>query len=146
MESVFAQAMRWLVIREHSEKELRRKLAKKGYAETKINEVMLQLIEQGLQSDQRYTEAWCRAKISAGYGPLKIKYDLKQQGIAESIIANTVSNDDVFWLEQLQIVWQKKYRKIPATAAEHQKQARFLQSRGFDFSLINKIILQKIDT
>jgi regulatory protein len=37
-------------------------------------------------------------------------------------------------------VWARKFDRLPRTAAERARQARFLQGRGFDFEVILKII------
>ena len=40
-------------------------------------------------------------------------------------------------------IWKKKYNSLPITNEEKLKQIRFLQSRGFDLSLIHQIIAGK---
>ena len=40
-------------------------------------------------------------------------------------------------------IWVKKFNTIPKTNDEKLKQIRFLQSRGFDLSLIHQIISGK---
>jgi regulatory protein len=37
-------------------------------------------------------------------------------------------------------VWRKKFKAYPQSREEWAKQARFLQSRGFGFELIKKIL------
>ena len=37
-------------------------------------------------------------------------------------------------------VWQKKYGKLPESREEWAKQARFLQSRGFGFDVIKRVL------
>jgi len=37
-------------------------------------------------------------------------------------------------------VWRKKFKDFPSSREEWAKQARFLQSRGFGFDVIKKIL------
>ena len=67
--------------REHSQHELKTKLAGKGYSATDIEQEIALLQKAGLQSDERFADSWCRTKIAAGHGPIRIKYDLQQHRV-----------------------------------------------------------------
>jgi len=43
----------------------------------------------------------------------------------------------------LKVIWEKKYKEIPKDQNDKLKQIRFLQSRGFDLSLIHKMMSGK---
>ena len=43
-------------------------------------------------------------------------------------------------LANAKAVWRKKYNAAPSSREEWAKQARFLQSRGFGFEIIKKVI------
>ena len=67
--------------------------------------------------------------------------DLK--GIDEALIEQylkPLKNQEFLYAKQ---VWQKKFKFLPTSKEEWSKQARFLQSRGFDVSLIKKILNAK---
>jgi regulatory protein len=126
------KAMDLLARREHSEQELRQKLRSREYEADAIDEVLQELISDRLQSDERFTEAYVNHRFNAGVGPLKIRYELRQKGIADLLADEFLELLSERW-EQLMI--QQRVRKygeaIPADYAERMKQARFLQNRGF---------------
>lgn len=124
--------MDFLARREHSEHELRQKLAARAGDAEEVEVVLQQLKEERLLSDERFTEAYVHHRFSAGIGPLKIRYELRQKGVGESLV-------DAF-LEPLADEWddlmrQQRARKygatIPDDYSQRMKQARFLQNRGF---------------
>ena len=55
--------------------------------------------------------------------------------VAEAI--EEVKEDE---LANAKAVWRKKYNAVPSSREEWAKQARFLQSRGFGFEIIRKVI------
>ena len=121
-----------LARREHSEQELRQKLKSREYDADAIDEVLQGLISDRLQSDARFTEAYVNHRFNAGVGPLKIRYDLRQKGIADlladELLESLSDRRDELMLQQR----ERKYGEvIPAGYAERMKQARFLQNRGF---------------
>jgi regulatory protein len=130
--SIRKTAMDLLARREHSGQELRQKLKSRGHASQTIDEVVQGLKRDNLLCDRRFTEAYVNHRYNAGFGPLKIRYELRQRGIPDT-------QADEF-LEPLSACWdpsmkQQRIRKfgeaIPAAYAERMKQARFLQNRGF---------------
>ena len=121
-----------LARREHSEQELRQKLKTREHGLDEIDEVLQALKQDRLQSDTRFTESYVNHRVNAGIGPVKIRYELRQKGIDDSL-----SNE---FLEPLSSQWdeimaQQRIRKygeaIPSDYRESMKQARFLQNRGF---------------
>jgi regulatory protein len=126
------KAMDLLARREHSEQELRRKLKSREYDVDAIDEVLHALISDRLQSDERFTEAYVNHRFNAGVGPLKIRYELRQKGVSDSLADEFLDLLSERW-DQLMV--QQRVRKygeaIPTDYAERMKQARFLQNRGF---------------
>ena len=74
--SVRMAAMNLLTMREHSVKELHAKLAKKFESNELISEVIQKLLEDGLQSDERFTEAFVKMRLRQGKGALVIRMEL----------------------------------------------------------------------
>jgi regulatory protein len=130
--SIRKKAMDLLARREHSEQELRRKLKSREYGADAIDEVLYALISDRLQSDERFTEAYVNHRFNAGVGPLKIRYELRQKGVSDSLADEFLDLLSERW-DQLMV--QQRVRKygeaIPADYAKRMKQARFLQNRGF---------------
>ena len=123
--------MDFLARREHSEQELRRKLNARAAADA-VDEVLSQLKDEGLQSDERFTEAYVHHRVNAGIGPLKIGYELRQKGIDESLADAVLEPMAEQWESMMRRQRERKYGEvIPADYGERMKQARFLQNRGF---------------
>jgi len=81
-------AMDCLARREHSYYELTQKLLLKfpDASGELIDEVLSQLRDEGLQSDERFTEAYVRHRKSKSVGYLHIKADLVQRKVPLPII------------------------------------------------------------
>lgn len=69
--------------------------------------------------------------------------ELREKGIADDLIANALAELKVDELANATEVWRKKYNSPPQTQLEWAKQARFLQSRGFGFDIIKKVLSTK---
>ncbi len=123
------RAIGLLARREHSRHELKQKLLFKGYPISEIEIVLASLTKEGLQSDERYAEAYVRHRVSMGFGPRRITLELHQRGIADSLIRQYVSQDEEFWEAALSSVCQRKYDT--RRKQDFGKQARFLIQRGF---------------
>ena len=78
--------MDFLSRREHSKKELFNKLFKRVNDLELLNQEIDRLANEGLQSDERFSEAYIRSKTQAGYGPIKIKMELTQKGISNNFL------------------------------------------------------------
>ena len=126
-------AMDYLSRREHATHELFQKLvAKEEYEASDISEALARLAEQGLLSDEHFTEAFINQRINRGSGPLKIRAELRQKGISDAMIGTFLNQHNGFWPESALDVRIKKYGlERPSDLKEIARQTRFLQSRGF---------------
>ena len=126
-------AMDYLSRREHATYELFQKLlAKEEYEADDISEALARLAEQGLLSDERFTEAFINQRLNRGSGPLKIRAELRQKGVSDAMISTFLDEHDVIWQESALAVRIKKYgSERPLDLKETARQTRFLQSRGF---------------
>lgn len=126
-------AMDYLSRREHATHELFQKLlAKEEYEADDISEALARLADQGLLSDERFTEAFINQRISRGSGPLKIRAELRQKGVSDAMIEMFLNQHNTLWCESALAVRIKKYgSEHPSDLKETARQSRFLQSRGF---------------
>jgi len=125
-------ALDFLARREHSEQELRQKLEARADDADEVEAALHKLKDEGLQSDERFTEAYVHHRVNAGIGPLKIRYELRQKGIDESLADAILQPMAGQWDEMMREQHVRKYGdKIPGDYGERMKQARFLQNRGF---------------
>ena len=131
------RALRFLMRREHSRAELARKLAPHAESPQALELVLAELAQRRQLSDERYAET--RAHwLSRKYGAAKIRRDLKAHGVADAVIERVSSEGD---LEKAKAILARKYRQPATTREEKAKRARFLQSRGFSYDVIRRLLL-----
>ena len=71
-------------------------------------------------------------RINAGFGPIKIRYELRQKGVSEGLVDDYFSGLDIDWQSSMAGQRIKKFGdSLPVDYKEKMKQARFLQNRGF---------------
>lgn len=127
-----ATAVRLLARREHSTEELKRKLRSRGYDADVVAAVVEKLGSKRLVSDDRFTASRLRHHSGRGQGPVRIRADLRQQGIADDMIETQFSNTEVDWNRLAADVRRRRFGDAPpGSLSERAKQARFLQYRGF---------------
>ena len=138
-QSLRQRAMNFLARREHSVKELTIKLIKAEFDVDEIADVIDRLTMQDLQSDQRFAENYLHYRSQRGFGSQKIRQELKQRGVADSIISDIFIEADIDWF--LHAVTQRCKRfgeQMPDDLKERAKQQRFLQHRGFTHEQISE--------
>jgi regulatory protein len=131
-------AMDLLARREHSRRELIDKLKVRGFEGQEVEEYLDRLAERGLQSDERFAKSFIRQRSQNGYGPVRVRQELRQKGIEDSAISLHFEAMGIDWYKVAVMAWRKKYNQAPGSDVKlRAKQTRFLQYRGFDFDMIN---------
>lgn len=126
------KAMDLLARREHSADELRRKLKARDFDDEAIELALEALRHDGLQSDDRFAESFVHQRFQAGMGPLKIAFELRQKGIADTLAEECLAAYAEDWQESMIRERERRFgQPIPKDYAARVKQARFLQNRGF---------------
>lgn len=129
---IYDKAVALLAQREHSRYELQNKLVFRGYDEIVIAQVMDQLNQAGLQSDQRFVESYVQIKIERGYGPIRIQQELHDRGIDDDLIEKYLATNVEIWPQLVATVRVKRFGvELPEDFKERARQMRFLQYRGF---------------
>jgi regulatory protein len=118
--------------REHGARELETKLTRKGYDALTAAQVIDDLRELGLVSDHRFAEAFVRGHAARGHGPVRIRYELRELGVAADLIESSLTGQEIDWAELAAQVRRRKFGDAaPGLYAMRAKQMRFLQYRGF---------------
>lgn len=143
--SLWARALRYLAMREHSRAELGRKLLRHAEdspedpAAPRIARLLDELVAQGLLDDRRAAEALVVAQ-SPRLGGLKLRQRLRARGVdaevSEAALAGLADTE----LARARAVWQRRFGQPAADAAEYARQTRFLAGRGFDAELIRRLL------
>lgn len=133
----YRQALGLLVRREHSRRELKRKLGARGADSVDAEAAIDKLAGQGYQDDARFAEMLVRTRIGAGYGPLHIRAELGMHGVASDIAAQAMAEAEADWPALAAAALRRRYGgKRAADRAESAKRAAFLQRRGFELDSI----------
>ena len=132
--------MDFLSRREHSSKEIFQKLSPRVESKELLEEEIEKLQADGLLSDERFAESFFQSRKNRGYGPLRIRNELKQRGVGDQIFY-PLSNE-IEWSEfALEALRKKVSGNMPTETKEILKLKRFLNYRGFDFKDIDKAFL-----
>jgi regulatory protein len=146
--SLRQRALDYLAKREYSVAELAQKLntvARQYELDAdEIPEILADFQKRNWVSDTRFTEQILHARKSK-FGVARIANELKEKGVSDELISEAVQDVKENELANAKAVWRKKYDAAPNSREEWAKQARFLQSRGFGFEIIKKVINEQED-
>lgn len=132
-------AIRLLSYREHTAWELLQKLQKKGYRRSDIETVLQDLKQQKLLNDQRYAEQYIFQRSTKGYGPVRIRQELRDKGVSGEMIDDGLVAYEDAWSDIMGQSLHKKFGNTPVlNYSDRAKRARFLEYRGFPSALIRQ--------
>lgn len=128
----YQQALGLLVRREHSRRELKRKLTGKGADPEQAERALDTLAEQNFQNDQRYALAFARTRAHAGYGPVRIRAELATHALASDEILAALEGCETDWTAAAADLVARRYRPDDlADPGKRRKVVEFLLRRGF---------------
>lgn len=149
-------AMDFLARREHSRHELLQKLQRRfvkanakenadlsvdASIETSVESVIDELAEENLQSDERFAEAYVRQRSQRGYGPLRIRQEMREKGLSDELVSNYLVDSSLNWADIAKGVREKKFgAAIESDYQARAKQMRFLQYRGFGAEIVRRAV------
>ena len=127
------RALGLLTRREHSRKELTRKLTQRGVPVEEASDAVSRLADAGWQNDERFAELVVRSRASAGYGPLRIRAELATHGLDRDAIAAAFESFEGDWADIAREQVRRRFGAAGLDAATaRRKAADFLIRRGFD--------------
>lgn len=131
------RALGLLVRREHSRKELTRKLTSRGLDREQVVDAVDRLAEAGWQDDERFAETLVRSRANNGYGPVHIRAELGTHGLDSEAIAAALSGYEGDWLENARGLLRRRFGEAYADdLARRRKAADLLMRRGFELETI----------
>lgn len=128
-----------LARREYSYGELEQKLQLLTEDEAAMYRALDWVVEMGLQSDIRFTEMFIRSKAISGYGPVRIRMELRQKYIGADLIEFGFENiqDEINWSEEVDRLIEKKANGLDLSDMKSKNKVMgFLQRRGFNLDQI----------
>ena len=139
--SLRTRALQYLARREYSRAELRGKLLPYMQEDGDLDVLLDDLTARGWLSDARAATQLLHARRSR-FGTQRIAHELRQKGIAETLISEALPQLKETEFETAREVWQKKFGVLPQDAKDKARQVRFLQSRGFSMDVIFQVLRQ----
>ncbi|REH37686.1 regulatory protein [Paraperlucidibaca baekdonensis] len=134
-EQVWNKLLTWQTRREHTQHELRAKLAMYAVDESLIAQSLAKLCNYGLQDDQRCAAGIVRSQLLRGRGQRAISQRLQQKGLAADHPALAEQTEHVDWVAEATALLHRRFGSAPADGPKAQaKRVRFLQYRGFSLS------------
>ncbi|MBF1996340.1 recombination regulator RecX [Serratia symbiotica] len=154
MNDLLNRAIRLLSQRDHSETELRRKLAaqpfiakaqcggRMSHASTPVLKAPLEpaIIEQIIAycyqhnwlDDQHFALSYIGSRCRKGYGVQRIHAELAQKGVDKKLVQAALADCDIDWCKQAKQVAQRKFGDVlPTDWKEKAKLQLYLRYRGF---------------
>jgi len=130
-------ALKLLTSREHSRREVEHKLGARGYPEAEVEQLVADLADRGLVSDRRMVETYVDERVRKGFGPVRIRRELRHRGLADDLIESALERSPREWMAALSKAHDKRFGAGRAADAKTRAQrARFLEYRGFPTELI----------
>nr|WP_113868619.1 recombination regulator RecX [Brenneria salicis]NMN92491.1 regulatory protein [Brenneria salicis ATCC 15712 = DSM 30166]RBP59364.1 regulatory protein [Brenneria salicis ATCC 15712 = DSM 30166]RLM31275.1 recombination regulator RecX [Brenneria salicis ATCC 15712 = DSM 30166] len=141
-------AMNVLAVRDHSEVEIRRKLAAYLHksapdeadpddiagkvSREEIESAIHYCTEHGWLDDERFTRRYISSRSRKGYGTQRIRAELSQKGIDKETITAAFNTCDIDWCELAKSAAERKFGyPLPDEWKEKVKLQRYLLYRGF---------------
>ncbi|NKI17157.1 regulatory protein RecX [Spongiibacter sp. KMU-166] len=127
-------AIRYLSLREYTKFELCRKLnVKFPGLELEVAAEIDFLASKGWQSDARFAESFLRHRAASGFGPRRIRQEMRSKGLADEEADRAFAECEIDWSARRSEVCLKKFGVLDSDdRALKAKIARFLQYRGFE--------------
>ncbi len=133
------RALGLLVRREHSRKELGRKLKSRGLDADEVDAAIARLAADGWQDDERFAETLVRNRANTGYGPLHIRAELGTHGLDSDQIEAAMATFEGDWLDNARdLVCRRFGENGPQELVQRRKAADLLARRGFDGGCIRQ--------
>ncbi|HCF58002.1 MAG TPA: RecX family transcriptional regulator [Myxococcales bacterium] len=143
--SAYDRALRLLSIRDHAEKELRRKLRRAEHEPQEIDGAIERVRRLGYLNDARFARLRAASLVTEGrFGPRGVAAKLQQAGVGEALVREAVAQamDGKDELELAAELLKKKHpdafgSKDPKVRA---RAARYLVGHGFSSGVVARVL------
>ena len=152
--SLRGRALGCLARREHSRKELARKLAPHAGSPEQLEALLDELVRLTYLSDDRFVTSLVTRR-GERYGSMRLKQELSGHGLDPQIVKDALSANQSTEFDRALNVWQRKFDRESSNQPEQTserpdpairaKQMRFLAARGFSGDVISKVLKYRPD-
>ncbi len=146
VQRAYILALKALARRDHSEAELRRKVADRGISAGTIDELIARLKEAGYLDDRRFALRWAESAVrnGRGYG-FRLRFELSRRGIADDLASEVSERISAEYdeTEAVRELVNRKFTGFTAGEADEKLKRRivgYLQRRGFSLASIFRVL------
>ena len=144
--TAYDKALGLLARREHSRRELSLKLRQGGYEGEEASAAIDRLGDQHYQDDDRFAEVLVRSRAAQGYGPMRLRVELKSHGVTDARIRELLDAAEIDWTASAADQLRRRYGgKAAPDQAERAKRAQFLLRRGFPAATVRSVTHAEVD-
>ncbi|MEO6801432.1 MAG: regulatory protein RecX [Rhodanobacter sp.] len=144
--SAYDKALGLLVRREHSQRELQVKLRQGGFEAAEAAAAIGRLGEQHYQDEERFAQALVRTRVSQGYGPLRLRAELKSHAMPDAMIRQVIDAAEIDGDEAAAALLRRRYGSAGTKdPAERAKRGQFLLRRGFSAATVRSVTHAEVD-
>ena len=130
--------------REHSARELKRKLEARGIQSSEVDAALERLQKAGLQDEQRFAESLLRQRVMAGYGPYYLRAELATHGLAESLIDQLIEQlteaGEIDWTAVAADLVKRRFSAGLSDPKQRRRAQSLLHRRGFDAETAREVL------
>lgn len=141
---IVSASLKLLAMRDMSCKQFVEKLTKKEFNAHDISQAMAWCEAEGWLNESRYAEVAAR-RLGHKYGASRVAATLRQKGVNDEAVASTINAMTDSEFSRAKAVWMRKFETLPDTADARAKQTRYLQSRGFSFAIIKRVLSGEVE-
>lgn len=131
--------------REYCVQDIRRKALERLEGDRKkAEEMVAALVADKFVDDARYASAFAREKASLqGWGPIKIRFQLRAKGISEGDISSALGEiDSGRAAARLEKLLQNKWHSLADDPQGRLKLIKFALTRGYEYEEIDPLVRQ----
>ena len=141
-----AKAFDYLSYKPRTETEVRRRLGQKGFDDAVVDQVIDRLFELNYLDDAAYAVEYARGRFeSGGYGPRRVRHDLRRRGVArrhiEDAVAEVFDRDEA--LDTAREQAHKRLRRLQREEDPRRRRKKlfdFLVRRGFTYETARRVV------
>ncbi len=138
----FNRALRYLSLRQRSEKEIVKYLSVRDFTENAIQQAITKLKELKFLNDEEFGKSLTRSRqVYKGRSRRFVSYELKQKGVSEEIIGEVIDTSQEDLQTATDFIERKKRVYITMDKLKFkEKMIRLLSARGFSYDIIKTVL------
>lgn len=143
-------ALVFIAYRARSEREVRDRLTKKGYASSAIDLAILRVIDWGYLNDADFARFWTENRVQhKPRGRRLLEQELRQKGVAPEVVRDTLDDAELDDDASALALAHDRLRRDPGANLEplvrKRRLANFLTRRGYNYDVIKRVMKQVFD-